>query len=172
MQAGWSQSLERLEGVARTDEQTLVITRLFDAPRELVYDAWTNAEHLQRWFSPAALTVSDVKVDLRVGGKFQYCMRGPNGEEVWGVGTYRELDRPAKIVYTDSFADRDGNPVDPGRYGASAQHPKAMLVTITFTEVDGKTKITLRHEVPAWVPERTAMRQGWSEMLDRLAGVR
>jgi uncharacterized protein YndB with AHSA1/START domain len=96
-------------------------------------------------------------------------MRTPDGIEIWGLGIYREIVEPERIVYVDTFADADGNTVPPSHYGMSAGHPSETLVTVTFSELDGKTKLTLRHSVPGPFAEREGMQQGWSEMLDRLS---
>ncbi len=150
-------------------EAALVITRVFDAPRDLVFKAWTDPARLMRWWGPKGFTTPVCKVDLRPGGVFHYCMRSPEGRDYWGRGVYREIVERERIVYTDSFADEEGNPVEPTHYGMSADHPPETLVTVTFTEHEGKTKVTLRHAVPEAVPERAGMQQGWTEMLDRLA---
>ena len=147
----------------------IVIIRIFDAPRALVFRAWTRPEHLMRWWAPKGCTTPVCKVDLRPGGKFHYCMRLPEGREIWGVGLYREIVEPERIVYTDCFADAEGNPVSPEHYGMSPGHPMESLVTVTFAELDGRTKLTLRHAIPEPVVERAGTEQGWGEMLDRLA---
>jgi uncharacterized protein YndB with AHSA1/START domain len=146
----------------------LVVTRVFDAPRDLVFKAWTEPEHLVHWWGPKGFTTPFCTVDLRVGGVFHYCMRSPEGFEVWGRGVYREIVAPERIVYTDAFADEQGNPVEPGRYGMSSGHPRETRVTVTFTDHQGKTTVTLHHAMPGAFPERTGIEQGWTEMLDRL----
>jgi len=148
----------------------LVVTRVFDAPRELVFQAWTEAEHLLRWWAPKTWTTTSCNVDLRPGGSFRYCMRAPDGTQVCGLGIYREIVAPERLVYTDMFADADGNPVPPTHYGASPEYPKETLVTITFEEHGDGTRVTLRQGVPLAVPEREGMVQGWNEMLDHLVG--
>jgi uncharacterized protein YndB with AHSA1/START domain len=150
-------------------DETLVVTRLYDAPRELVWKAWTEAERLMRWWAPQGCTTPFCKVDLRVGGLFRYCMRMPEGRDIWGRGVYREIVAPARLVYTDSFADADGNAVPPAYYGMSASHPAESLVTVTFEAQGGKTRLTLRHAIPMAVEERKGVEQGWGEMLERLA---
>ena len=160
---------ERNNDRAGTADQEIVLTRVFDAPRELVFKAWTEPEHLMRWWAPKGCTTPFCKVDLRPGGAFHYCMRLPEGREIWGIGTYREIVAPERIVYTDSFADAEGNPVAPSHYGMSASHPAETLVTVLFAEHNGKTKLTLRHSIPQSVEEREGTQQGWNEMLDRLA---
>jgi len=160
----------------RSDDRTapaadrgILITRIFDAPRKLVFEAWTKPEHLLRWWAPEGCTTPDCKVDLRPGGRFHYCMRTPEGRDIWGLGVYREIVVPERIVYLDSFADARGNPVAPSHYGMSDGHPAETLVTVTFTDQGGKTKLTLRHDIPLSVEERGGTEQGWGQMLDRLA---
>jgi uncharacterized protein YndB with AHSA1/START domain len=146
----------------------IVVSRVFDAPRRLVFEAWTRPEHLLRWWAPKGCTTPVCKVDLRPGGIFHYCMRMPDGRDIWGVGVYREIVEPSLLVYTDSFADAQGNPVPPTHYGMSADHPTETLVTVTFTEHGAKTTVTVRHAIPESVPERSGAEQGWAEMLERL----
>jgi len=151
-------------------EQVLVITRAFDAPRELVWKAWTEPDRFKRWWGPKGFTTPFCKVDLRPGGVFHYCMRSPEGRDFWGKGVYREIVPLERIVCTDSFADEEGNLVPATYYGMSADFPLEMLVTVTFEEIEGKTKLTLQHalgSVPA--SERDLCQQGWNESLDKLA---
>jgi len=149
-------------------ERDLVIMRIIDAPRELVFKAWTDPKHLVHWWGPKGFTTPFCTVDLRPGGVFIFCMRSPDGRDFWGRGVYREIAEPERIVYTDSFSDEEGNLVEPAYYGMSRNFPSETLVTVTFGEHEGKTKVTLRHVVSESVPERDEMQQGWSEMFDRL----
>lgn len=151
-------------------EREIVITRRFQAPRALVFKAWTEPERLARWFSPKGFTSPFTSVDLRPGGEFRFSMQSPDGRQFWGKGVYREIVEPERIVYVDSFTDEKGALVEPSHYGMSAGHPAESLVTVTFTESEGETTVTLRHEVPPAFPEREGMVQGWSEMLERLGG--
>lgn len=151
-----------------SSEHEIVITRIFDAP-ERVFKAWTDPEHLMRWWAPKGCTTPFCTVDLRPGGKFHYCMRLPDGRDIWGIGVYREIVAPSLLVYTDSFADAQGSPVPPAHYGMSASHPAEARVTMTFEEHGRKTRLTLRHAIPVSAEERKGAEQGWSEMLERLA---
>src|SRR3712207_5988559 len=94
----------------------LVITRTFDAPRELVWRAWTEPEHFNRWWGPKDFAAPNSQMDVRVGGKYLYCMRSPDGQDYWGTGTYREVVPMERLVYTDSFADEQGNVVAASHY--------------------------------------------------------
>jgi uncharacterized protein YndB with AHSA1/START domain len=106
-----------------TKKQELFITRIFDAPRERVWKAWTEPELMKRWWGPKGFTTPYCEIDLRVGGKFLYCMRSPEGKDYWSTGVYREIVRLERIVCTDSFADEKGNVVPATQYGMSAAHP-------------------------------------------------
>lgn len=169
MESSWNQSLDRLEELVVVPADAVVLTRVFDAPRDVVFRAWTKAEHLAHWWGPKGFTTPFCTVDLRPGGEFRYCMRSPEGQEFWGKGVYREIVEPERLVYSDSFTDEQGNVVDATHYGMSGELPTESLVTVTFAEDGGVTKVTLRHQVPAAVPQRSGMQQGWSEMLARLA---
>jgi uncharacterized protein YndB with AHSA1/START domain len=148
----------------------LVVTRTFDAPRALVFRAWTEPEHLRRWWGPRGWTLTVCTVDLRPGGVWHYCMRGPLGEETWGRAVYREITPPERLVFTDSFSDAVGNLVEPTSYGSGPDFPREVLVTVTVDERDGKTLVTLRLAVGAMPDaEREAVQWGWGEALDRLA---
>ncbi len=123
-------------------EQELVITRIFDAPRELVWKAWTDPERVKRWWGPKGFTTPVSEIDFRVGGAYLYCMRSPEGQDYWSTGVYREIVEPEQIVYTDSFSDAEGNLVPASYYGMSGDWPLELLVTVTFEEHEGKTKLT------------------------------
>jgi uncharacterized protein YndB with AHSA1/START domain len=123
----------------------LVITRIFDAPREKVWKAWTEPERVKRWWGPKNFTAPFSKIDFCVGESFLFCMRSPEGQDFWSTGIYREIVEPERIVCTDSFADEKGNVVPATYYGMSPDFPLELQVTLTFEEHDGKTKMTLRH---------------------------
>jgi uncharacterized protein YndB with AHSA1/START domain len=161
---------EDAEVSADVTGREIVVVRVLDAPRELVFEAWTRPEHLLHWWAPKGCTTPACKVDLRIGGAFHYCMRLPEGRDIWGLAIFRELVEPERIVYTDMFADAEGHPVPPAYYGMSESHPHESQVTVTFEALGPRTKLTLRHSIPEAVVEREATQQGWNEMLDRLAG--
>lgn len=149
-------------------DQTLVITRLFDAPRELVFKAWTQPQRAMQWWSPKDFTSPFCTIDLRVGGACRHCMRSPDGKDYWSKGVYREIVEPHRIVCTDSFCDDKGNFVSPREYGFS-DWPDETLITATFDEQAGKTNLTLQHSPVPKSKETEMCRQGWNECLDKLA---
>ncbi|WP_242527330.1 SRPBCC domain-containing protein [Ktedonosporobacter rubrisoli] len=107
--------------------------RHFAAPRTLVFEAFTRAEHLKRWWAPRPYTIPTCTIDLRPGGIWHYSVRGPSGQEHWARSVYREIVPPEKLVYTSTFADEHANPLE-----GVPEH----LTTITFAEEAGKTKVT------------------------------
>ena len=150
-------------------EQKIVITRIFDAPRELVWKAWTEPERVKRWWGPKDFTAPVIKIDFRVGGVYLYCMRSPEGKDYWSTGVYREIVRLERIVSTDSFADENGNVVPATYYGMSEDWPLQLLVTVRFDEHEGKTKLTLRHAGLPAGESRDLTESGWNESFDKLA---
>jgi uncharacterized protein YndB with AHSA1/START domain len=150
-------------------ERMLVITRVFDAPPGIVFKAWTEPEHFVRWWGPKGFTTPFCKIDLRPGGVIHFCMRSPEGRDFWNKGVFREVVEPERIVSTDTFSDEEGNLVQPAHYGMSPDWPSETLVTVTFAEHEGKTKLTLQQTVLESVAERNGAQQGWTETLDRLA---
>ena len=152
-------------------KQELVITRDFDVPRERVWQAWTEPEHVRRWWGPKGFTSPVSRIDLRVGGVYLNCMRSPEGQEFWSTGVYREIVPLARIVCTDSFADEKGNVVPASHYGMEGDWPLELQITVTFEEVGGKTIMNLRHEgIPAG-QMRDLCESGWKESFDKLAEV-
>ena len=157
------------ESAQRSEGGRIVITRLFDAPRELVWKAWTDPEHFKRWWGPKDYTSPYCEMDLRVGGKYINCMRSPEGQEYWGTGVFLEIIPMERLVFTDCFADEKGNVVPASYYGMSPDFPLEMLVTVTFEDLGGRTKMTLEHSgLPAGAA-REGAQIGWAESFDKLA---
>jgi uncharacterized protein YndB with AHSA1/START domain len=155
---------------AKTEnKKKLTITRIFDAPRAVVWKAWTDPAQFMRWWGPKNFTTPVSNMDFRVGGKYLNCMRSPRGDEFWSTGEYREIVPLKRIVCTDSFADEKGNVVPASHYGMQGDWPLELLVTVAFEDADGKTKMTLTHEgIPSGeMSENTET--GWNESFDKLA---
>jgi uncharacterized protein YndB with AHSA1/START domain len=154
---GLNQTLGRLAThlpkVVDEHADDFVISREFDAPRDLVFKAWTEPERLAQWWGPKGFTMVSTKVDLRPGGTFLYGMRGPDGLEVWGKFVYREITPPKRMVFVNSFSDEEGGVT---RHPLAPSWPLAMLNTLTLTERDGKTTVTLRVAAYAATDEERA----------------
>lgn len=120
--------------------KSLVYTREYDAPRQLVWDALTQAEHLKHWWGPVGLEMKHTTVDLRVGGLFHYGMATPDGNEMWGRFMYNEIEEPNKLVFTSSFSNAQGEIAPPPFPGLV--FPAEIRNTVTLQERDGKTIMT------------------------------
>jgi uncharacterized protein YndB with AHSA1/START domain len=135
----------------------LLITRIFDAPRSLVYRVWTTPEHLYRWWGPKDFTAPSVVMDFRVGGAYRSVIRSPEGKDYTMVGIYREIVEAERIVFTFAW-EEDG------------ERGMETLITVTFADQGGRTRLTF-HQAPfETVENRDSHNEGWSECLDRLAG--
>ena len=151
----------------------LVITRVLDAPIDLVFKTITKAEHLAHWWGTKGLKLVVLQLDLRVGGVFHYSMETENGQKMWGKFVYREIDEPNRIVFVNSFADEQGNSI---RAPFSPVWPLEILNSCTFSEQNGKTLLTLRgapinatdEEVKLFESMKTSMQQGFSGTFDQL----
>lgn len=154
-------------------EDLLVITRTFDAPRDLVFGAWTEPERLARWWGPKGAEIRIVKFDLAPGGLFHYCMTS-QGQQMWGRFVYREVVAPERLVFVNAFSDAQGgvtaNPWMP-------DWPLEVLNTLTFEESEGKTTLTLRGtplnatavQMETFRSARTNVQQGFAGTFDQLA---
>jgi uncharacterized protein YndB with AHSA1/START domain len=117
-----------------------VITRTFNAPRALVFKAFTEAAHLVHWWGPVGFKLEVITLDVRAGGKFHYKMSSAEGHEMYGVFNYKEVQAPEKIVFTSGFSDTEAAVI---RAPFSTVFPMEVLNTWVFTEENGKTTITL-----------------------------
>jgi uncharacterized protein YndB with AHSA1/START domain len=143
---------------AEAPERTIVVTRTFDAPRDLVFRAWTRPEFLARWLGQGAFPVDDGEVDLRPGGIVRCRMRAPDGRDVTGTLVWREVVAPERIVFVSSFADEEGNPV---RHPLRADRSLEVLNTVTFAERDGRTTLTTwAVALPSAEPRRAVLEPG------------
>lgn len=149
-------------------DREVLITRLFDAPRELVFDAWTDPEILLKWHAPSGCSIQYRSIDVRKGGTFHSCIKIPNGEECWCRGVYLEVKYPERIIYTIALADESGKLKQPDAVGKDPDWPAETTVTVTFDDIDGKTRLTLRQNVSETVAKRTGAHPSWLSMLDRL----
>ncbi len=135
--------------VTNASDREVLITRVFDAPRSLVFKAWTDPAMLIQWFGPRDFTATIIENDVRTGGAYDFHMRGPNYDDQW-KGVYREVTPPQRLAFTW--------PAGPNS-----------IVTVTFEDLGGKTKLTLHHGVFETVEARDRHNQGWNSTLDCLA---
>lgn len=142
--------------IAEPAARVLVITRILDAPRSLVFKVWTKPEHMVRWLGPSGFQTTSCEMDVRLGGAYRACIRSPEGKDYWMQGVYREIVEPERLVFTFAWEDDKGKP------------GYETLVTVTLAEYEGKTKLTFHQAVFESTAERDSHREGWSESFDRL----
>lgn len=144
---------------------SLVLTRAFKAPPELVFAAYSSCEHIRNWWGPRSWPVHECSMDFRVGGVWHYCMRGPNeGDESWGRAVYDDIVAPERIVYTDAFSDEKGT--------VNESMPQTRS-RVDFEDLgDGNTLLTITatYESPEALQQviDMGMIPGITETLDRL----
>ena len=141
-----------------TSERELVITRVFDAPRELVFKACAEPEHWVNWLGLRGVSGKVLQSARRPGDTYRYYMRDPEGGDHWLRGVYREVVEPERLVFTWEFANEEGQLTVP-----------ETIVTMTFEDVGGKTRLTLRHGIFETVTSCDAHRRGWTDSVERLA---
>jgi len=160
--------------LAETKSADFVISRVLDAPRELVWKCFTDPEHMKQWWGPKGAIVTVSKMDLRSGGTYHYRMETADGTEIWGKMVYREISPRDRIVFINSFSDEAGGTT---RHPMAPTWPLEMLSIFTFEDQPGgKTKFTV-----SWSPHNAtdeerktfdaghdSMRQGWGGTLDKL----
>ncbi|MBZ0264308.1 SRPBCC domain-containing protein [bacterium] len=153
---------------AAKHEEQFVFSRVFDAPRELVFKVWTEAEHFKHWWGPKDWETPVCDLDFRVGGTLRYCMKNSQGHESWGITTFQEIVPPEKLVLVDRFTDSEGNDADITKFGIPEGWPDEMLITVLFEDVDGKTRLTVTSGVAPELAKQVGADIGWEQSMDKL----
>lgn len=161
--------------MVETQSKDFVLSRVFDAPRELVWKAFTEPERMKQWWGSKGFKVLHSKMDLRPGGTYHYGMQSPDGKPMWGRFVYREIVPLEKLVLITSFSDEKGGQT---RHPMAPTWPLEMLSVFTFEDVPcGKTKFTIRwsphnaseEECKTFDAGHASMTQGWSGTMEQLA---
>ena len=147
-----------IETTTDTDQRTLVLTRTLNAPRELVFEAWSDPKHLVSWWGPTDFTLPHCEQDFRVGGKYRFCMRAPDGSDHWVRGEYTHINTPARLVFTWL------------REVATGDIWCDTVVEITLEQHGATTLLTLNQTTFATVAHCEEHAIGWNECLDRMVG--
>jgi uncharacterized protein YndB with AHSA1/START domain len=156
-----------------TQSKDFVISRVFDAPRDLLWKCFTDPERMQHWWGPKGVKVIASKMDLRPGGTYHYGMQTPDGKVMWGKFVYREIVPPSMLVFINSFSDEKGGLT---RHPMNATWPLEMLSVFTFEDVGGKTRFTIKwsphnaseEERKTFDAGHASMTQGWSGTMEQL----
>lgn len=156
------------------EDKALIITREIRAPRELVFKAWSEAEHLKRWWGPKGFDINVQHLDFRPGGSFHYSMQAPDGSQMWGKFVYQKIKATEKIVWLNSFSDEEGNIV---RSPFSDLIPLEIRNEVTFSDSNNNTTIMTLCSQPFNVTEEErsffegmfeSMEQGFGGTFDQL----
>lgn len=150
------------------NNKELLITHLFDAPRELVFAAWTDPEQLMHWYAPDGCSVEFKSIGIKVGGEFHLCIYDPVHGECWIKGRYAEVVVPEKLVFSMILSNANGDNVTAGDAGKSDDWPEALTTTVTFTSISNQTKVTLHQTVDEAEAKKTGAYQSWFSMFDKL----
>ena len=143
--------------------KAVVIERTFDAPVDLIWQLWTEAEHFKNWYGPNGFSIPVAEIDLRVGGTRLICMASPDGSmKMWTTGEFLEVSPTQRIVYTESMADENGNVL---AESPMPGHPVTTEVTVELENLDGKTKMKMTH---AGIPADSPGASGWNQAFDKL----
>ena len=146
----------------------VVIERTFDAPRQLIWQMWTDPDHFKAWYGPGGASIPEAQMDVRVGGSRLVCMemQTPNGPmQMWFTGVYKEIVENERLVYTESMSDEHGNVMSPAEMGAPGDHPTTTEVIVELEDRNGGTRMVLTH---AGVPSDSPGATGWNMALNGL----
>jgi uncharacterized protein YndB with AHSA1/START domain len=153
--------MSNTESTSVVEGHEIEITRTYDAPRELVFEAWTKGEHLKNWYAPTPFTVPEVESNATDGGIYRLAMRSPEGQDFWSHGKYLEVVPPERFVMSQGVLGPDDKPLF------------ETITTVTLTEEGGKTNVTVHERVekifdPAAAGPLSGMEQGLHMVLDNL----
>jgi uncharacterized protein YndB with AHSA1/START domain len=153
-------------------KEDLVITRIIDAPPELVWKAWTEPEQVMHWWGPQYYTSPSCKIDLRVGGKYVFAMQAPaeqGGQVSYTSGVYQRIEPLKLLEFTQSLSDQDGNRIDPQQAGMPPEFPKEMHMVVVFKARGDMTELTITEY--GWTPSQMSVYAyaGMQQSIDKLA---
>ena len=152
--------------------ERMVVTRVFDAPRELVWKAWTDPKYVMQWWGPEGFTAPVCKMDFRVGGKYLFCMRTPDGQELWTGGEYHEIVLHEKVVLSMYFSDSEGNKVEAADYGIEHETIDDAHDVVLFEDLgNGQTKLTFIGNEAMENAKESGQVEGWNQILEKFAAV-
>jgi uncharacterized protein YndB with AHSA1/START domain len=158
---------------AVSDVERMTVTRVFDAPRELVWKAWTDPKYIMQWWGPKGFTAPVCEMDFRVGGKLLCCMQGPDGQLCgWNAVEYHEIVPYEKIVSSMYFADSKGNKIEPETLGIEHEAIEGAYDVTLFEDLgNGQTRLTQIGNEPMESAKESGQFEGWNQTLDKVAAV-
>lgn len=152
-------------------KKELFITHLFDAPRELVFKAWTDPQQLVHWYAPDGCSIEFKSIEVKQGGSFHSCIHDPVHGDCWIKGVYKEVVFPERLVFSMILTNEDGTSVGSLEAGKPEDWPEETLTTVTFTSIAYQTKLTIHQTVAEEDAKQTGAYQSWIKMFNRLNAV-
>ena len=152
--------------VAKKTPTTISVEHTFNAPIDKVWQIWTNEDSMKKWWSPKDYTAPVIKSDFRIGGSFLLSMKSPDDKMFWNTGKYLEIVEHTKIVSSLSFSDENGQVVPAATYGIPGEWPDEVLVTVDFSEVDGKAHVKVQEQGIPMIMSMFA-KMGWQQQFDK-----
>jgi uncharacterized protein YndB with AHSA1/START domain len=162
---------ETTDNVKKDD---LVITRILDAPLDMVWKAWTDPQQVMHWWGPKYYTSHTCKIDLHEGGKYIFSMRAPKdqgGQEQYSAGVYSKIVSMERLEFTQCISDKDGNKIDPTQIGLPPDFPKEMHMMVLFKAKGSMTELTIRVENAPVGQMYVYALAGWHQSIDKLAEI-
>ena len=157
---------------AVSETERMVVTRIFDAPREMVWKAWTDPKYIMQWWGPKGFTAPVCEMDFRIGGKSLCCMKAPDGQEFRNAVEYHEIVLHEKIVSSMYFSDSKGNKIDPAELGLEDEAIEGAFDVTLFEDLgNGRTKLTYIGNEPMKSAKESGQMEGWIEILEKVAVV-
>ena len=150
-------------------KKELFITHLFDAPRQIVFEAWTDAALLKHWYAPDGCSIEFKSINVVPGGNFHSCIHDPIHGDCWIIGTYLEIIPLQKLVFTMVLSDENGTSVSAFKAGKPDEWPEEIITTVTFEDVGTGTKVSLHQTVSEEEAKKTGAYQSWLKMFNRLS---
>ena len=154
-----------------SNNEWLLIERVFDAPIEAVWKMWTDPALYQQWYGPNGMNIPVAEMDVVIGGKRKICMEMKMPERtmtMWFSGEYKEIQEPTRLVYTESMCDQDGNIISPQKMGMPEGHPETTQISVELSDENGKTRMKLVH---IGVPADSGGAGGWKQAIDKMASL-
>lgn len=170
LQGGY-QTIDKLSEFVAEDRRTMLISRVFNAPVERVWQAWTDPQMIMQWWGPEHYSSPLAEIDFRVGGRYLFAMRDPEGNDSYSTGVFNVIEPLKRIVYTDSFADAQGNVISPQQVGLSPDFPEESEIIVTFEDLGGQTLLRLASASMPRDDFFEMARSGWSTSLEKMRRV-
>jgi uncharacterized protein YndB with AHSA1/START domain len=151
-----------------SNTKELFISHLFDAPQEIVFQAWTDPEQLKNWYAPDGCTIEFKAIAVTPGGRFHSCVHDPVHGDCWITGTYLEIVPSQKLVFTMALSDENGHSLSSVKAGKPEDWPEQLITTVTFEPIGEQTKVSIHQTVPEEEAKKTGAYQSWIKMFNKL----